>query len=84
MKVYSRKVRDYVPTARPVRVHKGLYNGQESYDLLNVMDIIHYINWVNNPANEYNCRECRKNYSSARNLPCGQQNCWVSCSLGKI
>ena len=51
MRVYSRKVRDYVPTARPVRIHMGPYNGQSSYDLLGVMDLVHYINWMNDPAN---------------------------------
>lgn len=84
MKVYSRKVRDYVPTARPVRIHMGPYNRQSSYDLLSVMDLVHYINWMNNPANEFNCESCRENTGSKRRLPCGHQNCWVSCSIGKI
>lgn len=84
MRIYSRKVRDYVPTARPVRIHMGPYNGQSSYDLLGVMDLVHYINWMNDPANEFNCKSCRENTGSKRRLPCGHQNCWVSCSIGKI
>ena len=61
MKVYSRKVRDYVPTAKKIKVHKGSFRGQLSYDLLSVMDLIYYINWMNNPGNEFNCGPCRKN-----------------------
>lgn len=84
MKVYSREVRNHVPTARPVRIHKGPYNRQTSYDLLGVMDLVHWINWMNNPANEFNCKSCRENTGSKGRLPCGHQNCWVSCSIGKI
>lgn len=78
MKVYSREVRNHVPTAGPVRIHKGPYNRQTSYDLLGVMDLVHWINWMNNPANEFNCRSCRENTGSKKRLPCGHQNCWVS------
>lgn len=53
MKVYSRKVRDYVPTAKKIKVHKGSFRGQLSI-------------------------------GSKRRFPCGHQNCWVSCSIGKI
>lgn len=84
MKVYSRKVREKVPTARPVKIHKGAFNGQSSYDLINVMDIVYLINWMHNPANEFNCGSCRKNMKSRKDYPCGHQNCWVSCSIGKI
>ena len=84
MKVYSRKVRDYVPTAKKIKVHKGSFRGQLSYDLLSVMDLIYCINWMNNPGNEFNCGPCRKNIGSKRRLPCGYQNCWVSCSIGKV
>lgn len=84
MKVYSREVRNHVPTARPVRIHKGPYNRQTSYDLLGVMDLVHWINWMDNPDNEFNCKSCRENTGSKKRLPCGHQNCWVSCSIGKI
>lgn len=84
MRVYSRKVRDYVPTAKKIKVHKGSFRGQSSYDLLSVMDLVHWINWMSNPTNEFNCESCRENIWSKKRFPCGHQNCWVSCSIGKI
>ena len=81
MKVYSRKVRDYVPTAKEVKVHKGSFRGQSSYDLLSVMNLVKYINWMYDPVNEFNCKDCKENYGSTKGLPCGQQYCWVSCHI---
>lgn len=43
-----------------------------------------YVDWINNPGNEFNCSECPENidYVSADNCyPCGQQNCWVTCHI---
>lgn len=42
-----------------------------------------YVNFMYNEDNEYNCTECPENdpdrvFGSGR-LPCGQQNCWVTC-----
>ena len=67
----GQKVKDKIITARPIRIHKGTYNGKQTYDLINVMDVIHGINWMNNPDNKYNCGECRHNAGSKRDLPWG-------------
>nr|DAI31948.1 MAG TPA: hypothetical protein [Caudoviricetes sp.] len=80
MKMLGQKVKDRIITARPIKIHKGAYNGRQTYDLINVMDVIHGINWMSNPENKYNCGECRSNTGSKKDLPCGQQNCWVSCT----
>ena len=42
----------------------------------------HYINFMYNEANEYNCTECPENEHFddwEGKLPCGQQICWVTC-----
>ena len=69
MRVYSRKVRDYVPTAKKIKVHKGSFRGQSLYDLLSVMDLVHWINWMSNPTNEFNCESCRENIGSKKKIP---------------
>ena len=61
MKHLGVKTKEVVSTARPVRIHKGNFRNQKSYDLLNVMDLIYYINWMHNPDNEHNCESCRDN-----------------------
>lgn len=41
-----------------------------------------YCKWMYNMENEYNCSECPENkgYDDWEGkLPCGQQNCWVTC-----
>ena len=38
-----------------------------------------YIKWMCNPKNELNCSECPENNGEKGKLPCGQQNCWVTC-----
>lgn len=84
MKYLGIKTKEAVSTARPVRIHKGNFRNQKSYDLLNVMDLIYYINWMHNPANEHNCESCRDNCGSRKTLPCGNQHCWVSCHIGRV
>lgn len=84
MKYLGMKTKEMVKTARPVRIHKGTFKEQKTYNLLSVMDLIHSLNWMNNPANEFNCNECKENCGSTRRLPCGQQNCWVSCHIGRV
>lgn len=84
MKYLGLKTKEIVKTARPVRIHKGTFKEQKTYNLLSAMDLIKYINWMCNPANEFNCKECKENYGSTRRLPCGQQNCWVSCHIGRV
>ena len=40
-----------------------------------------YVDFMYNRKNEYNCSECPENRdfdSWGGNLPCGQQNCWVT------
>ena len=78
------KTKEMIKTARPVRIHKGTFKEQKTYNLLSVMDLVHSLNWMNNPANEFNCESCKENIGSKRRFPCGHQNCWVSCSIGKI
>lgn len=38
-----------------------------------------YKKFMYNPDNIHNCSECPKNIGDTSNLPCSQQNCWVSC-----
>lgn len=38
-----------------------------------------YIKWMYNLDNEFNCPECPHNDGFNNGLPCGQQNCWVTC-----
>lgn len=38
-----------------------------------------YKNFMYNPENIYNCVDCPENIDDSTRLPCGQQNCWVSC-----
>ena len=45
------------------------------------VDINAYVDFVYNRDNEHNCSECPENEgfdSWGGNLPCGQQNCWVT------
>lgn len=41
-----------------------------------------YLEWIYDPANIGNCRECPHNCGhdghEANGHPCGQQNCWVA------
>lgn len=38
-----------------------------------------YRNFMCEPDNEFNCSECPENREFSGKLPCGQQNCWVTC-----
>ena len=40
-----------------------------------------YINFMCNPDNEYNCKDCPERGVNTRDygLSCGQQVCWVTC-----
>lgn len=38
-----------------------------------------YKKFMSNIENEYNCEECPENNGFRGKLPCGQQNCWVTC-----
>lgn len=40
-----------------------------------------YKQFMYNPDNEYNCDVCPENQHRENQqwLPCGQQNCWVTC-----
>lgn len=43
-----------------------------------------YVEFMYNPENEHNCNECPENKgfdSWEGKLPCGQQNCWVTCHI---
>ena len=43
-----------------------------------------YVNFMFNPNNEYKCEGCPENQGFddwEGKLPCGQQNCWVTCHL---
>lgn len=45
-----------------------------------------YLDFMCNPANEYNCDHCPENRHHDGNgfdhrLPCEQQNCWVTCHV---
>lgn len=71
-------VKREVPTARKIRLHRTVHKGQVTYDLLNCMNVLRYVDWITNPENEYNCDRCKHNVDSTNNLPCGQQNCWVT------
>ena len=45
-------------------------------------ELVAYIKWMCDPENERNCSECPENVGFddwQGELPCGQQNCWVSC-----
>lgn len=45
-----------------------------------------YIEFMYNEDNEYNCDNCPENHNFSSwgdNLPCGQQNCWVTCHCDK-
>lgn len=42
-----------------------------------------YQDFMCNPDNEYNCNECPERGISNTGLPCGQQNCWVSCHCAR-
>ena len=45
-----------------------------------------YQDFMFNPANEYNCDVCPERGVNRNDcgLPCGQQNCWVSCHCGRV
>lgn len=46
------------------------------------MTNIEYCKWMYDIRNEYECDECPENngYDDHEGkLPCGQQNCWVTC-----
>ena len=46
-----------------------------------------YIDFMNNPENAGRCGECPENRgfgSWGGCLPCGQQNCWVSCHCREV
>jgi len=38
-----------------------------------------YVTFMCNKDNEFNCQNCPENNGSTGKLPCGQQNCWVTC-----
>lgn len=40
-----------------------------------------YIAFMYNKDNEYHCADCPENIQSRVLLPCGQQNCWVTCHV---
>lgn len=42
-----------------------------------------YSKWICNPQNEFNCSECphEGEGNGSCSLPCGQQNCWVTCHI---
>lgn len=42
-------------------------------------EIKEYKEFMSNICNEYNCNECPQNRGDNNGLPCGQQNCWVTC-----
>lgn len=45
-------------------------------------EVREYKEFMYNKDNEYNCIECPENVNSddwEGKLPCGQQNCWVTC-----
>lgn len=45
-----------------------------------------YIRWMYDPDNEGRCESCPENHgfdSWGGNLPCGQQNCWVTCHCSR-
>lgn len=50
------------------------YVSKEEYDRVEA-----YKDFMYNPDNVRNCSECPENIGDTNNLPCGQQNCWVSC-----
>lgn len=47
-----------------------------------------YLEWVYDPNNVGNCRECPDNYGhdghEANGHPCGQQNCWVAVHVATV
>lgn len=40
-----------------------------------------YLDFMWDPENEFNCSQCPENRRELRGLPCGQQNCWVTCHI---
>ena len=38
-----------------------------------------YFEFMYNIRNEYRCENCPENKEFKGKLPCGQQNCWVTC-----
>ncbi len=39
-----------------------------------------YLSFMTDPENEFNCSQCPENRRELfSRLPCGQQNCWVTC-----
>lgn len=50
------------------------YVSKEEYDRVEA-----YRDFMYNPDNVCNCSECPENIGNTSNLPCVQQNCWVSC-----
>ena len=42
-------------------------------------EIKNYKEFMYNPENSHNCKNCPENQDFNRGLPCGQQNCWVDC-----
>ena len=45
-----------------------------------------YRGFMENPDNIHKCHKCPENYGYDGELPCGQQNCWVSihCAFGGV
>lgn len=42
-------------------------------------EVKEYKKFMNNIENQYNCEKCPENIDFNKSLPCGQQNCWVTC-----
>ena len=41
-----------------------------------------YLEFMYDEGNEYNCSQCPENRRELfARLPCGQQNCWVTCHI---
>lgn len=41
-----------------------------------------YKDFMWNPKNKFNCKECPENRNDCwSKYPCGQQNCWVVCHI---
>lgn len=49
-------------------------------------DLMNYYDFMYNPKNVRNCKECPENSgftegANGNRLPCGQYNCWVELSV---
>lgn len=51
---------------------------------MNKEELKKYREFMCNIENEFNCSQCPENRDSNKNLPCGQQNCWVSCHCKEV